>query len=1105
MHLFCPKRSGLLIFQVFAIFILFTSVEAVSQENNPLINSGELIKKGIDLHEQGKYKEAIDVYVQIPRSDTNYSTALYELSFSAYSNGQADSAKRYAETGLKLFPDRADEFYLQIANSLDYLGKPEEALSVYEKAITLYPNQYNLYFNEGLALRTLKRTEEAKAAFQKCLLINSIQPSSHYYLGEIYLKEGNLIPAMLAFQTYLLASPSGRYLKNSVDYLTAISKVTDEVLGYTRSRTGKISPDFELIQEIVLSKISHDKQYQLMVKLEDVIVRQMQVVLEKLEYNKNNKDFAMQFYVPFYSRIMKDKMFEPLVYDIFSGLKVETIQNWLKKNKSDLDAFKTYASAYFMEIKNTRVLDAEERKNTKIKYSYSDATLIGKGRYSNEEKQVEEGEWEYYYGNTALKAKGVFDTDGKRNGEWKFYYPDGSIEEISHYDHGQTNGLTDGWFKNGNLNYHENYSKDLLEGVSKVYYYNGNIKSELFYKSGKKNGEVRDYYNSGLLQSVENYIDGKKEGASTNYFQNGMIESTWSYKNDQGTGPYKRFAKNGKVTLEGNTVENEKDGVWIEYFESGKLKDKTTYVKGDATGEYFQYHDNGSLSEKGNYIKSKIDGKVESYDEDGKKSSDYVYEKGRLKEVNFFDKSGKVISSTGTRRGAATIVYYDPYGIKTSEGYFNRDGNRDGPFTFYYPSGKVSAIENYKDGKLEGKAINYYLNGDIKSESNYSANVKDGYIKNYFEGSKVSYEGWMKNDQKQGMYISSDPFGNITANENYLDDELNNYTQYLYPGNITDYESKYHNGWLEQINQYDSTGKVIAENYFKKGSGPMIFRHYSGKNMIEGTYKNYAREGAYKTFFFDGSTESVSYFKHGDFDSIYRYYSYEGKLSVMGNYKDGEKAGVWKYYFDDGKLKEEENYENGKLNGEDKVYNVDGTFDKIITYKDGETITYRIYTGKNNLAVQINYSDELIKSYSYENKDGKLTEPVILEKGSGKIAGFYPNGIKSAEIDVTDGYFNGARKIYFNTGKLHIDGLKIENYDDGLKKVYFADGTLNTEESFVNRNQHGLSKTWYPSGKIQMIQNYYNGNLHGNSSYYDEQGKLKQTRIYYYNNLLNAK
>ena len=58
------------------------SILLYAQENNPLINSGELITKGISLHDEGKYKESIDLYKKISRGDTNYYRAIYELAYS---------------------------------------------------------------------------------------------------------------------------------------------------------------------------------------------------------------------------------------------------------------------------------------------------------------------------------------------------------------------------------------------------------------------------------------------------------------------------------------------------------------------------------------------------------------------------------------------------------------------------------------------------------------------------------------------------------------------------------------------------------------------------------------------------------------------------------------------------------------------------------------------------------------------------------------------------------------------------------------------------------------------------------------------------------------
>ena len=60
-------RQPLLVLSIFLAY--FTTSSA--QENNPLINSGAIIEQAIKLHENGKYKDAIEQFKKVNRSETN--------------------------------------------------------------------------------------------------------------------------------------------------------------------------------------------------------------------------------------------------------------------------------------------------------------------------------------------------------------------------------------------------------------------------------------------------------------------------------------------------------------------------------------------------------------------------------------------------------------------------------------------------------------------------------------------------------------------------------------------------------------------------------------------------------------------------------------------------------------------------------------------------------------------------------------------------------------------------------------------------------------------------------------------------------------------------
>ena len=1098
-----PKRH--FTFPAISFVLLIISFSSIAQQNNPLINSGELIKKGQDLHDAGKYKEAIEAYRQINRSDTNYSRALYELSLSCYSDSQMNAALEYAKEGLKIVPQDFAKYSMEAANALDDMNKAEEALSFYDAALQKDPQSAILFFNKGVTLFKLKRMGEAKPVFQQTLLINPYQASAHYFLGNIYLQEGNIIAAMLAYKTYLLLAPKGKYLSKIVVLLSSIAKVSDDILEYVKNKKTTTEDNYDFIQQILLSKIALDKQYKLQADIEDNIVRQIQVVDEKLEYKRNDTGFVMQYYVPLYIKIFQDGDFESMIFTIFSGLKIDKVETWNKNHQKEANAFATKAATYLNEIKYSRILSPADRKSARTRYLYENGKYLGRGQYSNNEKNTLYGNWEFFYENGLIRSKGTFNDNEKKEGEWIYYYDDGIVKEKLSYKNDINDGLAEGWYTNGNKWYAETYKEGNLTGVQTLYFYNGKLKKTTNFTDNKINGIQRSYSSLGNLISETAFADDKQEGLTIFYYPNSAKQYEVIYKNSKAQGAYKNYYESGKLMTQGEFTDDLKQGLWTTYYENGTIKEKTTYKDNEITGEFTEYHENGKLSRKGSYARKKIDGKLEDYDDDGKLYSDAVYEKGKLREINFYDKTGKLVYNTGTRKGAANISFYTPEGIRTGEGYFNRDGSKDGKFVDYFLSGKISEETNYKDGIQEGPHTSYFFNGQKRLENNFSLGKEDGYTKEYFFNGKLYYEGWVKDDEKQQQSIFYNVQGDITTKEYYLNNELDGYTEYFYPGNVRDYDYHLHNGWLQEIIQYDSTGKVLATNTFNQGNGPLVYKHYNGKDQAVGNYQYYMLNGLYKKFYFDGSAQSVSYYKNDKLDSVFKEYFYGGILKSEGHYKNGNKDGIWKSYYENGKLTTEETYSNGNANGTDKIYNEDGTLDKAITYKDNNLEgEYKIYGENNQLAVILNYKNGKIKNYTYEDKAGNLLSPILLNGTSGKVSAYYKNGTQSVVINFSDNDVQGAYKYFYSNGKTYVEGQKEYGFNDGLKKLYYPNGNIWKEENYVLGNFNGITKTYYPNGKPETEENYYNGNYHGSCKYYDEQGKLKQSRVYFYDNLISV-
>ena len=1092
-----------------SLFLLFTVLCSMgfSQQPKPLVNSGEVLKKGATLLDAGKYKDAIAGYKTVSRSDTNYVKVLLHLSETCYKDSQYDASLAYAKEGEKLFPSNEDDWLNLMANALNAQEKTEEALVIYDKIIALNPFNYLAPYNKGIAYYQHKRYKEAKPYFEHAALLNPYFSKVHFYLGRVALEDGNLVAAALSFTTNLALNPDNSLAQTSAINLNNIANTKDEVVTSTNGYKAGAEDNFDLLQDIILSKAALDKKYKLKTEVEDPICRQLQAILEKLTYNKDDKGFWMQYYVPFYTKLFAEGKFNLLTNFMFSGFKIKVVDDFVRRNKKEIDAYEYYESNYFNGIKETHILNYQDRGNAKVHYYVEDGTIAGKGEWTdvNGKKKLF-GPWEFYHENGKIKSKGELNSDGKKTGPWEFYYNNGILSEKTTYVNNEAEGKCTIWFDNGNLSSERNYKHGLFDGEVKYYFYNGLIRSVQNYKEGKQNGVQKSYKSTGELDFVLHFTNGVQDQDATYYHLNGKIASVTQAKDNKAEGSYKKFDEKGTLILQGSYVNDKRSGDWKSFFSSGKLKSNYTYIDGLLEGEYKEYFENGKLNEQSNYKKGKQDGDDICYNEDGKLYIQSRYEKGRLRELKYYDKTGKEIYSATTRNGAGNFIYYDASGNKTYEGFLTKDGDKDGKTTYYYKNGKISEVDMFKKGSQEGEKTTYYRTGALHEKTTYSDNQENGYYTSLHENGNLRYTGWMVNDNKQGEHQEYNVLGGIVNNANYRNNSLDGYYEF-YNCNGKKYEEQlYDEGWVKHITQFDSTGKAVVEMSIVDGNADIAYKYANGKVSVQGTYKHFYLNGPYKVYYFDGSLFYESNYVNGRREGAFKSYFYGNIPESEGNYKAGDKDGLWRYYHPNGKLSYEETYVDGKEQGKLIVYNQDGKEDREMNYKDGMLEgEYKILGENGELGILINYKADALISYTYEGKDGKLLPAIPLKNGTGVEKAYYKNGNKSVEIQVEDNTVNGIRNLYFTNGKPYVEGSRVFGKDNDVRKVYYLSGQLRTEEHYVVDEKNGVCKNWYENGTLKSEESYVADSLYGECKYYDEKGKLKETRTYYCGTLINVK
>lgn len=1089
------KRFFLLIFSFLPLFSVAQKIEH--------INSGTLIDSAAKLSDSARHKAAIALLNKINRSDTNYVKCLLQKSIVLEADSQYNQAIKVCQEALSLKENREFEpdLYNTYGNVLDDMGEREKAIEIFDKGIAKYPAYSLLYFNKGIAYRALNKNADAEVWFKKALIINPYMYSAHYQLGEAAVRQGKIIPAFISFMAYLLVSPEGRYHSSAIKYLSQITTNADVILEFKNSRTEQPSPAYQEIEDIITSKIALQAAYKPIISIDDPISRQMQALVEKLEYKADDTDFWMQYYMPYFKKVYAAGKFEPFVFHMFSGVQLDAVTNYTKKNKKLLDDFVNDAADYFNIIRRTRQLYFARRDTVKQYYFFNDGKLSGLGTLTANSKSMT-GPWKGYYSTGNKKSIGQYDASGERTGDWVFYTFSGALDAREHYVSGKLEGVQDYYFENGNLTSHELYQAGQLNGVSTSYYYNGNPKVVANYKLGKKDGVEKTYYSNGALNRENTWINGVVNGQSRGYFKSGKLKDTKQYLNDKLDGPFKLYNESGTLATEGQYAKDKAEGEWKYYYANGKLKVKATYIADKENGTRETYTDDGKLSETYTAKNDQIIGDQVQYFKDGKVFSRRTYTDGVLSACVYYDKNGKELSSAKVKNGLLNVVAFDQNGFKESTAVYDNKGLLTGTDTLYHASGKIKQINNFENGELNGSAASYFINGKKKNEMTMRNGEQDGYYANYYSNGKLQSEGWMENGQNAGEWRNYDECGMLTSRSYYQNGDLDGYREEFYPDGKKSTEYKYYRGWIERLTQFDDAGKVIADDYFPKCSGKYKLLFQNGKVMVETMYKNGDFDGPYKEYFFDGSIAKSLFYKRGDLDSIATTYFYGGKKSGEGTFKTGQKEGPWNIYDEDGKLARVLNYAGNEVNGNLIYYLPDGKKDFVSVYKDDELQgSAQKFDPKGDLAYQVNYEGGFAKSYTYMDKDGKLVPEIMVDVKNGVVKTFFQNGKPSRECTFADGIKNGDDKIYYANGQLRsIDHLAF-NDTQGVSKTYYEDGKLKSEYNYVDDNTDGICRDYYANGKLKKETTYANGINHGPARYYNENGKLVKTMMYYYGNL----
>ena len=1094
------KHMRLLAFAVLS-FIVINHSRAQTSTQIPFINSSELIEKGIKENDQGNFKKALSYYDQVPEGDSNYVFSLYEKSLSHLNDSSYDKCIEFAKKAIALKSPEKRMLLLNMAAAFDYKGKPEEALKLYDSVAKLYPFDNHPYYERAIIKYKAKDYTAAEKLLEQSLMLNPQHFRSHFLLGSTYAYQGRLTEAMMALSTSLLCTADYEVAKNPIAILDAIAIQADEIVKeYDNRNTDNRDPAFDEIDDIIHAKLALDKGYKLKTELDDEIFRQLQVIMEKLVYDKADPSFAMQYYVPLYSKIYQDNQFEPFVLQLFSNYGFKSIDKLSdsRKNKAALEEIRNIIYPYLNRIFETRELNYVTRQKAPAKYhQYSKDNSIIDGVFSNEQEEKLAAGRVNFYTYLRLSAEGNYDADGKKDGLWKYYYPNGNIRLKQETKSGKLINADTSWYTNGVVKNSAKYNTDGDALFTQHYDYTGILEYTSKWMA-KDDYEYTYYYPSGTVRKTQRFVKDKIVDCKYMvYYESGKIQREVNCKNGAFNGPIISYFENGKIDDSATNVNDKTSGQYKSYYRNGNLEIECTYVEGKKEGACIDYWNNGNLYSKTNYKNGKLDGEAFYYNKAGKQFGTVTYKNGGTIRSRFYRPDGTEIKDD-IEEGYVNI--YNEYGVLIRKSEVDRDGIQQGVSKYYFTWGGLKEKTNFENGKPNGASTLYYQNGNIRSKRQYTNDTSDGYFQFMYEYGKLKSEGWIKNDLHQGIWHNYFPNGN-TSFDYYLQNDLSNGPEknYQYDSKLK-YTKYYDKDMIIGFTQFDTTGKIVQQQSFDKGNGKYRLLHLNGAPGLECDLKNGKLNGPYTIHGGNKTLVEKGAYSNGRLNGEIEVYFPNGKLKSKGLYKNGEQDKTWIYYGINGSVESISQYYKGDLDGLDSTF-LNGALISVTKYRNGEADGEDILYGENGkIAAVVYYDYGTAIGYSYEDKEGKLLPVKPIINGAAHIQTYYANGNKGVDWNMEKNLFQGKQLSYYSNGQLKQES----NYDNGMRSGTFnqfnTDGSKLYEANYKDGEKQGISKTYNNKGKQIFVVNFTNGQMNGAATYTDAQGK-NQNFWYYYGSL----
>ncbi|AHF17208.1 hypothetical protein NIASO_03730 [Niabella soli DSM 19437] len=282
----------------------------------------DLISEGVELHDQGRFDEAVKKYDAVLAIAPGFLPAQFEKSYALMAGRRFKEAINLSQQIIK--NNKADvtmigNAYSTWGTALDKGGRPKKALKVYKQGIKKAPGYGLLNYNEALSYFRLNALKKGMAALEISLLKDPHYAPAHYLMARVQLHDDHKTEALLSYMVYLLFDNRSPRAADALATIRALIPADAAILLQTKDL------------------LPGDRFAYLVAKMIETRVPGTGAAYT---------GFWEKFYIPFFRALRERNYCESFAHQLF--LPSENVMNeaWLQDHQQQLSALLTWFENY---------------------------------------------------------------------------------------------------------------------------------------------------------------------------------------------------------------------------------------------------------------------------------------------------------------------------------------------------------------------------------------------------------------------------------------------------------------------------------------------------------------------------------------------------------------------------------------------------------------------------------------------------------------------------------------------------------------------------------------------------------------------------------------